>query len=164
MLGDVLGDSTASRDSALAILEEGGQVQLSNWALGDANAAGLADGVCRCDGREGLAISALLLAYNELTDVGAVALARVLRVASLTSLGLQANRIGDEGTSAIAASLQPPSGLRMLYLSGNCVGDVGAQALARAITGRHALTRLYLSGNTIGDEVVSAVSPVLSIS
>ena len=74
---------------------------------------------------------ALDLKYNELGDLGAVALAKSPDLTNLRVLNLRDNRIGDEG--AVALALSPHlTNLRELDLSSNWIRDAGAEALAQS--------------------------------
>ncbi|CAK0872197.1 unnamed protein product [Prorocentrum cordatum] len=81
----------------------------------------------------------------------------------LQLLGLDGNRVGDEGAAALAAALRAPGALpslQLLGLDGNRVGDEGAAALAAALRAPGALPRLQLLGlasNRVGGEGAEAL-------
>ena len=68
-----------------------------------------------------------------ITDIGAARLAKALPSTALAYLGLNKNRIQDDGAAALAIALKTPGGkVRTLKLNGNEIGDDGAVALANA--------------------------------
>ena len=98
----------------------------------------------------------LNVAGSDFQDQGAAAFARLLshdRVA-LRELDLSGNMIGDEGTRALAASLQTNTALRRLVLRNNEVGTAGALALGRALgpASRSGIEELDLSRNHLRDD------------
>jgi Leucine-rich repeat (LRR) protein/GTPase SAR1 family protein len=99
-------------------------------------------------------LKSLNLAYNQIGDEGAIAIAE--RLPGLISLDLLRNGIGDGGVEAIAERLH---GLISLNLSNNLIADEGATAIAERLS---ALTSLYLSMNEIGDEGAKAIAERLS--
>src|SRR5262245_5295612 len=74
-------------------------------------------------------LSVLDLQENRIGDAGAAALAASPHLAGLSSLNLGFNWVGDEGVAALAASPHP-AGLSSPEPSGNSIGDEGAAALA----------------------------------
>ena len=68
-----------------------------------------------------------------ITDIGAARLAKAVPSTALAYLGLNKNRIQDDGAAALAIALKAPGGkMRTLKLNGNEIGDGGAVALANA--------------------------------
>jgi Ran GTPase-activating protein (RanGAP) involved in mRNA processing and transport len=101
-------------------------------------------------------LTTLDLADNFIGDEGARALAPHLP-ATLAKLNLDGTSIGDEGVKALAPHI--PVALTTLNLSGNNISVDGAKALAPYLP--NSFTALDLSGNSIGDENVRALAPYL---
>jgi Ran GTPase-activating protein (RanGAP) involved in mRNA processing and transport len=72
--------------------------------------------------------------------------------ASLTSLELYGNPLGDEGVSILCEALEANVPLRFLGLQAVGLADTGACALAGALAANIHLVELVLRGNEIGDE------------
>jgi hypothetical protein len=111
-------------------------------------------------------LSELSLAYADIGDDGACALAAALRhtAAPLTSLSLFHNAIGDKGACALAAALCATAApLDTLNLGDNLVGNDGVRALAAALRCTEApLTRLYVHNNArVGDDGARALADAL---
>ncbi|WIA43034.1 hypothetical protein OEZ86_009567 [Tetradesmus obliquus] len=93
------------------------------------------------------------LSHNAVEDIGARALARLLRERSWGSskmrvMCLQHNQIGDDGAIALASSLSSNTQLRRLWLQHNAIGPPGAMALATAMQHNTSCTSLkLLQGN-----------------
>jgi hypothetical protein len=81
--------------------------------------------------------------------------------ATLTTLFLGNNNIGDEGARALAAALDNNATLTRLDLDGNNIGAEGARALAAALDKNATLTTLFLGNNNIGDEGARALAAAL---
>ena len=95
------------------------------------------------------------LEQNGLGDRDVADLARSPHLGGLASLLLWNNRVGDAGLVALAAADLPA--LTRLDLSNNLVGDIGAVALAGSpMLGR--LRVLDLTGNQIGDPGAAALA------
>eukprot|EP00566_Odontella_aurita_P002665 CAMPEP_0113531946 /NCGR_PEP_ID=MMETSP0015_2-20120614/3777_1 /TAXON_ID=2838 /ORGANISM="Odontella" /LENGTH=922 /DNA_ID=CAMNT_0000430835 /DNA_START=642 /DNA_END=3410 /DNA_ORIENTATION=+ /assembly_acc=CAM_ASM_000160 len=97
-------------------------------------------------------LSVLKLGYNNLCDEGAITLASGIAVhGALKSLDLGFNNVGNEGCMSLASSLlSTRATLHTLYLAGNSIGENGARALADVISQGCGLRRLHLTGNKIG--------------
>ena len=115
-------------------------------------------------------IATLALRSNEITAVGAAALARNPEI---TTLDLSFNKITDDGARELARS----TSIRRLNLEHNPIGDVGAAALARnavvvhlnlkndyvqdfgagALANNKTLTRLNVEDNLISDDGENAL-------
>ena len=114
----------------------------------------------------------LNLSYNQLcgidqsgrgtfTTEGITAIADALRVsASVTSLSLAQNELGDDGVEALSIGLKENKSLKALDLSNHQrstrrgIGLRGATALASAITVMPSMTSLDVSYNSMGKEGV----------
>jgi Leucine-rich repeat (LRR) protein len=90
------------------------------------------------------------LAFNSLNCLPSIA-----KLAALTNLNLERNRVGDEGAQA----LKDLTSLMELHLSFNDLGNDGAQALKNLT----ALTSLKVSGNKIGREGVQALTGLTAL-
>ena len=78
----------------------------------------------------------IYLQHNDIRDVGATALARVLtkeNAPELKRLHLGHNRIGNAGALALATHLSPSPNLDQLHLDHNWIGEAGALALLGAL-------------------------------
>ena len=71
----------------------------------------------------------------------------------LTELNLADNRIGVEGSKAIAEALK----VNPVYLNSNSIGGDGAKAIAEALKVNPVLTKLNLWVNNLGDAGKQAV-------
>jgi WW domain/Leucine Rich repeat len=71
--------------------------------------------------------------------------------ATLVSLGLEINSVGDIGASALVVALQKNKTLTLLNLENNGIGALGAKSLAQTLTKNRSLQVLGLGGNPIGD-------------
>lgn len=83
------------------------------------------------------------LARNNIGEVGAQVLARSLRTnASLQKLELGHNRIGDEGTKALAKAIESSHTpvLEAVTLTSTRMTDTGAPAFGQSFNNRHVLT------------------------
>jgi hypothetical protein len=109
-------------------------------------------------------LTSLDLGVNNIGDEGARSLAAALdNNASLTSLSLWYNNIGDEGARALAAALDNNAALTSLFLYNNNIGDEGARALAAALDNNATLTSLDLAGNNIGADIQNLVGDRLRV-
>ena len=90
---------------------------------------------------------------SQISDVGAVALARVLHTCSFKMLILSNNNISCDGAIAVAEALHNNDSVTSLDLSNNNISDGGAVALAQALHHNSTLEWLHLDGNDgIGEE------------
>jgi Ran GTPase-activating protein (RanGAP) involved in mRNA processing and transport len=100
-------------------------------------------------------LSVVRLSYNDLRDEGTTSIAEAVSAngrhhASLSTLDLGFNSIGDQGCEAISVhALAGNYVLGTLYLSGNRVRDKGAISIAGAILHGSALSELHLTANSI---------------
>jgi Leucine-rich repeat (LRR) protein len=95
-------------------------------------------------------LETLNLSHNRLGDLGAVTLADAPHLSWLSHLDLSTNAIGNEGAKAIAAGSLV--GLRHLDLSHNRIGDEGARAIAESAK-LASLESVNLDGNPISPEL-----------
>jgi Ran GTPase-activating protein (RanGAP) involved in mRNA processing and transport len=102
---------------------------------------------------KGSSLQTLDLYGNKIGDEGTKALAGYLP-SSLQTLNLDNNNIGAEGVKALAGYL--PSSLQTLDLWCNNIGDEGVKALAEHLPS--SLQELDLCSNNIGDEGVKALA------
>ena len=94
------------------------------------------------------------LSGNNLGPEGAAALAPAIAVcASLTSLIIYSNQLGDEGMGAIANALKDStvSQLASLDVRNNQIGPKGAEALAAWLAVSASVTKILVSSNRLGD-------------
>lgn len=102
--------------------------EMSGIGLGDRGVRAIAQVFSKR--RHPPAMGELCLGSNNIGDVGAVAIAEVLRSGSaIRRLSLRDNRISDAGAEAIAEALATNSALEELDLWGNALGDQGRRAL-----------------------------------
>ena len=105
------------------------------------------------------------LGYNNIEDSGARSLAATLTHASLRTLILEGNNIGDAGVSAMATQLRGhfyfPSGITTLRLGSNHISSSGCSALAAALASDPPLVALDLGFNNIGTEGAVALLTAL---
>ncbi|MBM3618291.1 MAG: hypothetical protein FJX23_07060 [Alphaproteobacteria bacterium] len=104
-------------------------------------------------------LTSLGLGANCLGDDGAVAIAKAGK--SLETLTLFRNAIGDEGAVAVAEHLFTKGVLQSLDISTNKIGDAGAKAMTTALSGGSALQSLLLSSNALGEEGMQAFADFL---
>ncbi|KAF8962806.1 hypothetical protein BGZ46_001105 [Entomortierella lignicola] len=81
--------------------------------------------------------------------------------AALTTLNLNASRIGMEGTLELSEALKTNTTLTVLYLRFNLIGNEEAFALSETLKINTTLTTLDLRFNSIGEEGALALSEVL---
>ncbi|CAF3765315.1 unnamed protein product [Rotaria magnacalcarata] len=98
------------------------------------------------------AITELDLSSNEIGDMGAECLARVLQNSknAVKMNIIWKNRFGDTETKYLADALQSDKAITELDLSSNEIGDIGAGCLARVLENSKTLLKLSLSNNRIG--------------
>ena len=68
-------------------------------------------------------------------------------VPPLVEVDVSGHNMGDDGTAALLAALQPHTQLEALHIAGNGMGDVGANALRAALLRLPHLRSLDISGN-----------------
>src|SRR6185436_15451839 len=88
-----------------------------------------------------VALSSLVIAYNQIGDEGAQML---VQLAGLSTLDIRGNQIGDEGARALAGL----TALTSLDVRRNQIGPEGVRALAKLI----GLSSLNVGSNYIGTE------------
>jgi Ran GTPase-activating protein (RanGAP) involved in mRNA processing and transport len=100
---------------------------------------------------------------NVLTAVGAAALATALDYnKTLVELDLTNNAIGDNGSIALADTLQNNRNhLEVLILGNNGIASIGAQALATALHHNVFLVHLDISSNNLEDIGTTAIASAL---
>ena len=89
--------------------------------------------------------SQLDLSYNDIRPEGAKSLADALKVnASLTSLVIHANKLGDEGIDAMATALKESSTSKLASLGVrfNGIGSKGAESLAAYLAVSASMTKM----------------------
>jgi NLR family CARD domain-containing protein 3 len=79
----------------------------------------------------------------------------------LTSIDLDDNGIGDDGSVAIASALKENNTLAKLFLNGNSIDLAGATALAETIRVSTSLRHLDLRRNAIGNDGALAIADAL---
>ncbi|KAK1735826.1 leucine-rich repeat protein [Skeletonema marinoi] len=107
-------------------------------------------------------LTTLDLGSDGIGNEGVVALAGALKEnTTLTTLRLGFNGIGNEGAIALADVLKENTTLTTLRLEDNDIGKEGAIALAEALKENTTLTTLHLKNNKIGNEGAIALADVL---
>ena len=107
-------------------------------------------------------LTTLDLNRQKIGDEGARELAeRLKKSTTLTTLHLYGNQIGAEGAKELAEALKMNSTLTTLNLSHNQIGDEGAKELAEALKRNTALATLNLNGNGIGAEGAKELAEAL---
>ena len=83
---------------------------------------------------------------------------------SITSLNLEQNALGDEGTVLLAEALEDHP-LRVFNLTVNRIGDLGARAIALVLQHRpdFPLERVQLANNLISDEGMSFLAEGIAL-
>jgi len=111
----------------------------------------------------GKSASRLLLDDNRLGDVGAIAVARLVRgAARLRALVLDCAAIGAAGWRVVGEAVAQSSSLEMLSLSSSSVaGDAGAVAIAAALSASTSLQHIGLRRCEIDDAGAMALAAVL---
>lgn len=131
----------------------GGRVELKDAGARQV-AAALRNGDCE--------VIKLDVAYNSITDHGAIAIADALwSNTTLTRLNLMCNKITNRGARALAKALMHNKTLTHLSLGGNCISDEGAKAIAEALRSNTTLVSLNLAANNICDAGAEAVAESL---
>ena len=102
-------------------------------------------------------LESLVLAFNRVSDSGAVAIAgSMARCSVVQKVSIQCNSIGDSGAIALADALVCCSSLRTLDLQGNALGDEGAVAIVKAAESLPNLV-LYLHNVHITEEGIERI-------
>jgi len=101
------------------------------------------------------------LSYNDVGPKGAAIIATSLtEIASLATLSLDHNMLGDEGVQAMVDTLSKNPGvstLSSISLSQNKIQDVGAIALGEWMASSTTLKKVTVRGNKIGDDGATAL-------
>eukprot|EP00900_Chrysochromulina_parva_P013356 jgi/Chrpa1/22020/Chrysochromulina_OHIO_Genome00027621-RA len=109
-------------------------------------------------------MTTLDLGSNKIGVEGTIAIAEALKVtAVVTTLTLGNNNIGDEGAIAIAEALKVTAVLTTLRLDLNKIGAEGAKAIAEALKVNAVLTELELGFNSIRDDGAKAIAEALKV-
>ncbi|CAM4841326.1 unnamed protein product [Rotaria magnacalcarata] len=74
-------------------------------------------------------------------------------IQTLTHLGLNENKITDNGAQQLAEALKTNKTLTHLYLHQNQIKDAGAQSLGEALKTNQTLKVLYIGGNKFSSAV-----------
>ena len=107
-------------------------------------------------------ITSLDLWLERIGDERAIVLADILsNNTNVTYLNLADNDIGEAGAIAIADALRVNTSLTILLLTENKIGKAGAQALAEALKVNPTLRALYLGKNQIGEAGAQALAEAL---
>ena len=141
-------------------------LDLADNQIGDSGAAAVSEAASRLK-----SLSSLALGGNLITKQGAASIAAGLRSATLTSLHLDFNTIGDEGAISLTFAVNDRNrlpALASLHLNSNKIGRQGVEALVESATKKEdgqsgasgdryssAVQQLYLRGNvaTVAPEV-----------
>ncbi len=93
----------------------------------------------------------LLLNFNELGDLGAATIARIIgtKECAIQTLSLQVNAIALSGAESLAVALKINQSLKVLDLTGNKLGDDGAAAIVQGTENNRTLEDLRLGNNGI---------------
>lgn len=106
-------------------------------------------------------LGCLRLTDNDISNQGLMVLCGVFQSGGsprLRVLHLCYNRIGPQGVSALAQSLQWLPLLETLNISGNLIGLHGCEAMASAFPHCHNLRWLYMDGEEIGAQGAKVLS------
>jgi len=106
-------------------------------------------------------ITSLNLNGNQIGDDGVVEISSKLQGSSLVKLNLAGNGIGDIGCEHLAKSLEHTQ-LEHLCLLGNEITTVGARAIATLLYKNNYITELFLYLNQIGDEGMEAIAQAIA--
>lgn len=138
--------SSAARSSLTsADLSTGGKAAEVRYPenIGDCEAVILAHVL---KGMSGNYLNSISLKFNQIGDIGAIAIFEAIVSSKVTSLDFEGNLVGNEGASRIATILNHTS-LRMLNLKDNVIGNVGSETLSNALVLNNNLSMLLISGN-----------------
>lgn len=95
----------------------------------------------------------VMLAYNEMNDVGAEYLSRVLlKNTSIQNLVLIHNQIGDEGAKHLSNALLKHKSLQYVSFEANQIGDKGCEYIATVLLKNTTLQYLKLQWNKMGEK------------
>ena len=125
-------------------------------SIGDDGAKAITGILSKCDSLEVLDV-----AHNNITAVGASALARALRSKKVSVLDFSKNAIGSKGASDLSASLNSAT-IRRLKFDSCVVGDEGAICLAQCLKHCSNLVELNISRNSIESSGAIAIAECLS--
>lgn len=134
------------------------EIWMKNVALSDNNARQIADLLC-----ENSKLQEIWLSECEITDAGAIELARVLKSpkSSLRYVNLSGNEIGEDGAKALFATLRTNRKLEAFFLNGNRIGDDSIVELADALEVNQTFREVYLWDNNLTDASARALEAVL---
>lgn len=105
------------------------------------------------------------LSYNEITDIGAEALANLIRKSPrLVGLNLKGNKIKSEGAQNLADALKYCTSLQTLDLNGNKIKTNGAMMVTELLFTHDKLESLNLGNNKIDHDGVIGILSVLNSS
>ena len=124
----------------------------------------LADGVnfISSEGLKDVRISTLHILNDNITEKGAITLAKLLKGnMTLQQLTVRGNSIGEGGATALAEMLKENRTLQQLDVSHNSIGEGGVTALAEMLKENGTLQQLNVSVNSIGDEGATALAEML---
>ena len=120
-----------------------GDLSLAYCDVLDDSAGVLAEGIAGF-----CALRSLEVSFSNITSVGAVHITKAcIACASLTSLILRSNPVGDHGAISLAKLLQLTN-LRNLNLASSDIGDPGWNALSRAVHNSSSICSLVLDGTS----------------
>lgn len=103
----------------------------------------------------------LSLGQNNISTIGASAIAKILPVTAITSLDLENNNIRADGAVYLAMGLRNNNSLKSLRLGGNRIEDKGTEAIAGSIRLNRCISALYLERNNIGSKGVASFAGCL---
>ena len=114
------------------------------------------------EGLKDVRISILYIIDANITEKGAITLAKVLKKnRTLQQLNVSVNSIGAGGATALAEMLKENRALQKLDVSHNSIGEGGATALAEMLKENRTLQQLGVSWNSIGDGGATALAEML---
>ncbi|MBA2651509.1 MAG: hypothetical protein H0U73_04485 [Tatlockia sp.] len=107
-------------------------------------------------------LSSLNLGYNYIGDAGAKDISEALKTnTSLSRLDLRSNQIRDAGVKDLSEALKTNTSLSSLDLAGNKIGADGAKDFSEALKTNSSLSSLNLKLNRIGDAGAKSLSEAL---
>ncbi|KAL0246050.1 hypothetical protein GEMRC1_007266 [Eukaryota sp. GEM-RC1] len=109
-------------------------------------------------------VTSVSLQSNSIGAEGTNTLAEALKVnTAITSLNLSFNSIGNDGTKALAEVLKVNANLKSIVLEYNFIGADGAKALAEALKVYTSVTSIDLCENSIGADGARALAEALKV-
>ena len=106
-------------------------------------------------------INSFLMSNTSVTKKTVQFVSDLFKISTLTSIGLEYNKIDDEVIKCLSESLKTNSTLTSIDLGSNNIGDDGAEDIAEALKINNTLTSIDLLGNNISDTMIQTIDSLI---